>query len=404
MGYNSNTPKQSFTASASQTEFNFNYKIFDSSDVLVYQTLSGATPDDTADILTETTHYTVSNITDNGFTVTLVTGAAINDTIIGQRSIPIDRDTDYQQGGDMLSSTIDADQDKQTYLIADQAQTNSQAIRLPNTAVGISTQLPDVVPGSFLAWNATGDAIINNSDIGDTADNAQRAEDAADAAEASAASINLPTIQAGDAGKYLKVTIAEDGYEHTTLVAGGNVGTKTVNETAIADDKIIVYKSGADEFVYEDKPSGTILQILQAYKTDTFSSSSTSFIDVTGLSIAITPTATSSKILVSVNISVGTNDVFPSFKLLRDSTEVGSGNASGSINTGFAGNRVDGIASTNNFTMEFIDSPSSISELTYKIQARVNGLTWYLNRAYNEADSANYTRVASSITVTEIGA
>lgn len=35
----------------------------------------------------------------------------------------------------------------------------------------------------------------------------------------------------------------------------GLVWTKSVNETAIANDKIIVYKTAWDEFVYEDKPT-----------------------------------------------------------------------------------------------------------------------------------------------------
>lgn len=168
MAFNSALPKQSFTASASQTEFNFNYKIFNSSDVLVYQTPSGNSPNDANDLLTETTHYTVSNITDNGFTVTLVTGAGVNDTIIGQRAIPVDRNVDYQQGGDMLSQTLDDDQDIQTYMIADQRQINQQSVRLPNTAVGISTQLPDVVADSYLKWDSAGTAIENDTSIPDS--------------------------------------------------------------------------------------------------------------------------------------------------------------------------------------------------------------------------------------------
>jgi hypothetical protein len=167
VAFNNSTPKQSFTASASQTEFNFNFKIFNSSDVLVYQTPSGNSPNDANDLLTETTHYTVSNITDNGFTVTLVTGAGVNDTIIGQRNIPVDRNVDYQQGGDILSQTLDDDQDIQTYMIADQKQINQQSVRLPNTAVGISTQLPDVQPDAYLVWNSTGDALTNDNSIPD---------------------------------------------------------------------------------------------------------------------------------------------------------------------------------------------------------------------------------------------
>ena len=46
---------------------------------------------------------------------------------------------------------------------------------------------------------------------------------------------------------------------------------------------------------------GKVLQVLQATITDTFSVSTTTFTDITGLTIDITPAATSSKILVMVN-------------------------------------------------------------------------------------------------------
>ena len=46
---------------------------------------------------------------------------------------------------------------------------------------------------------------------------------------------------------------------------------------------------------------GKILQVLQTVKTDTFTTTSTSFVDVTGLSVSITPATTSSKILILVH-------------------------------------------------------------------------------------------------------
>ena len=49
---------------------------------------------------------------------------------------------------------------------------------------------------------------------------------------------------------------------------------------------------------YSDYSSGSVIQVASTSKTDPFSTSSTSFVDVTGLSVSITPTSTSSKILV----------------------------------------------------------------------------------------------------------
>jgi len=49
-----------------------------------------------------------------------------------------------------------------------------------------------------------------------------------------------------------------------------------------------------------DDTSDKVLQVVSATKTDTFSTSSTSFVDVTGLTANITPSSTSSKIMVFV--------------------------------------------------------------------------------------------------------
>ena len=68
---------------------------------------------------------------------------------------------------------------------------------------------------------------------------------------------------------------------------------------------------------------GKILQVLQATKTDTQTTTTAGFVDVTGLSIAITPAAISSKILVMANVLViGTVGAAGAFSLIvRDSTE-----------------------------------------------------------------------------------
>ena len=52
-------------------------------------------------------------------------------------------------------------------------------------------------------------------------------------------------------------------------------------------------------------PTGSILQVVSTTKTDTFTSTSTSMVDITGLSATITPSSTSSKILVMASVASG---------------------------------------------------------------------------------------------------
>ena len=144
---------------------------------------------------------------------------------------------------------------------------------------------------------------------------------------------------------------------------------------------------------------GKVLQVVSTAKTDTFSTTNTyssgGFADITGLSVAITPSATSSKVLVLVQIynSVASNTQF--FNLIRGSTNLlqpGSGSLKATIaNDGNMGN----VAIT------FLDSPSSTSATTYKVATCREGAgTVYVNR---RQDSANHTG-SSTITAIEIGA
>ena len=152
---------------------------------------------------------------------------------------------------------------------------------------------------------------------------------------------------------------------------------------------------------------GKVLQVVSTTKTDIFSlTGTTTFTDITGLSVSITPSSTSSKILVFGNvytsISVISNTV--ATRLVRGSTAIGGGTPEG--------NRQSAIAGTRGFTdsyfnhgFNYLDSPSTTSATTYKIQmiART-GATGYVNRTgTNENDAQAYSvRPSSTITVMEI--
>jgi hypothetical protein len=105
-----------------------------------------------------------------------------------------------------------------------------------------------------------------------------------------------------------------------------------------------------------------------------------------GLSLTITPTSASSKIYVGVHfggMSSGSDSWI--FSYSRNGTQVGIGdNESGRFRSSF---RVLGEAysSTNHatsFSHGFIDSPSTTSAITYKIQerAQANSTTLKINR------------------------
>lgn len=152
--------------------------------------------------------------------------------------------------------------------------------------------------------------------------------------------------------------------------------------------------------------TSAILQVVSTTKTDTFTMTSTTFADVTGLSVSITPSSATSKILVTGSINIGsagfaTNAGF--FKLLRGSTDIAVGNAAGSRIRGYSGTGMDAAAMVSS-AINFLDSPATTSATTYKMQvaSNVGGQTVAVNAWQNDLDSTSRVRGVSTITVMEV--
>ena len=146
---------------------------------------------------------------------------------------------------------------------------------------------------------------------------------------------------------------------------------------------------------------GGIIQVMQAYKNDTASSSTNgSFTDISGLSVSITPISSSNKILVFVALNgISHNIQSVGFRLLRGSTQVG-GASSTATQSGFANVYADEeyIMSASHC---FLDSPATTSQTTSKLQWRPASGTVYLGQYF--ADATNYNS-ASTITAMEVSA
>ncbi|WP_396189616.1 hypothetical protein [Flavobacterium sp.] len=154
---------------------------------------------------------------------------------------------------------------------------------------------------------------------------------------------------------------------------------------------------------------GAVLQVVQVVKTDTFSTSSTTRVDIAGLSATITPFSTNSKILVTLNIQ-GSGQASgwygTQLTLMRNGTDIAIGDARGSrtrstIDLSSTDNTGVYINST---SMTFLDSPNSSSPVTYKLQLCSKQATaaWINRPAGSDQDNAYATTVPSSITLMEI--
>jgi hypothetical protein len=150
--------------------------------------------------------------------------------------------------------------------------------------------------------------------------------------------------------------------------------------------------------------------VVQILKTDVFSTTSTTYVDVTGLEVTITPSAVDSKVFILADIKFSFSDTLNANVYFRITggadTEDYVGDADGSrvqAATGM-GRVADFHRLLNNATLSFVDSPATVSPVTYKIQALVSTGTGFVNRTGADGNSTQFGRFASSMTAIEVKA
>ena len=162
---------------------------------------------------------------------------------------------------------------------------------------------------------------------------------------------------------------------------------------------------------------GKILQVKHTTKTSFFSTSTTGGTDVTGVSVTITPSSSSSKILVSCfgEYGNGNNDSFASLFLART---IGSGSVNGDIAIGDSRGsttratmnatlRSGGGLSHNvsrSFGCQFLDSPNTTNAVIYKLGINViQGAPACIGGTSSDG-YANFASVPTYITAMEVAA
>lgn len=214
-------------------------------------------------------------------------------------------------------------------------------------------------------------------------------------ASATTITVNTGLFTAGDTVRILNL-----GAGTTTITAG----TATVNTAG--SFALPQYGSGtlwfstasAAIFIPDDRRAG-ILQVVSTEKTDSFSTSSTTMVDVTGVSVSITPTFTSSKVLIVVSGAVANNNAsnLSSLNLVRGSTAIAQGTGGISGNQSIVAYNNNAV-NNSNFGLTYLDSPATTSATTYKLQARSNGGTAMIGRIGLNDE----WRVVTTITAMEV--
>jgi len=157
-----------------------------------------------------------------------------------------------------------------------------------------------------------------------------------------------------------------DGTVDADTLAANSVVTGKITDGAILNADINSSASIAGSKI--NGSFGKVLQVVNAVQATEVSSNSATYAD-TGLTLAITPSATSSKILViaSNDCKKAGADTWTNIRCYRDSTEIGGTIIGRKIN-----DTDDSGTSQSVFSFTILDSPSSTSAVTYKTQFNTN--------------------------------
>ena len=149
---------------------------------------------------------------------------------------------------------------------------------------------------------------------------------------------------------------------------------------------------------------GKVLQVVTSNKLDTQSfTGNNSHQAITDLSVAITPSSTSNKILITSTVNLAVRDHVGGISIFRGGSQLV--NASGSLGSRVDVNSSQYIGSNDshsNINVTYLDSPSSTSELTYQTYIYARSTTYYINRSTNDTDNNDHARTISTITAMEI--
>ena len=199
---------------------------------------------------------------------------------------------------------------------------------------------------------------------------------------------------------------------HWDLFVAGSGGIWNAGLSLGSANQEIRVNSGGTALEFHTPSSGGILQVKSTIKTDTQSITSNfpNFADISGLSVDITPSSASNKILIEVNLNVDCSTGYRNgAKIIRTvsgSSAVHIGNATSFSNrTGVTFGC--GIGSPNGLhahSFRMLDNPNTTNAVNYKIAVGTEstGGNIVINRDLNDGDNNSHVRGSSTITAMEV--
>jgi len=183
--------------------------------------------------------------------------------------------------------------------------------------------------------------------------------------------------------------------------SGGNSVIIAAPDSNPASDRTLKLPSDGDGTILTSNSSvGKILQVISSNKITVQSTSSTSYVDVTDMTATITPSASTSKVLILLTMVIQKSNYTFFARLLRGSTEIGTPSGS---NSGLSVYNSGDSGQNEGRTHVYLDSPNTTNATTYKLQIKSDGSSTIYFNAHSSGTTNDYIS-QSSFTVIEVAA
>jgi hypothetical protein len=195
-------------------------------------------------------------------------------------------------------------------------------------------------------------------------------------------------LTAADANGYLAsqvVMVFASAAARTSAIASPQEGMISY----LKDTNSTEYYSGSAWVAIASAAAGKVLQVIQATYGTQVNVSTTTFTD-TGLSVTITPSSATSRVMIIATHSGSgkdTGDTSATFRLMRDATSIGTLAA-------IVGTTGSSLTNISNVTISYVDSPATTSATTYKTQLNSPS---NIAKAFTGAGSGTSTIIAMEI-------
>jgi hypothetical protein len=386
MTVSSATTKVSYSGDASTAVFAYTFKVFNASELVVITRVNATGAETTETLNTAyivdgvdnanggnvTFKYNTGNPSDPNYSVTDFRPQT-GETLVIKRVVGLTQLTDYTPNDPFPAEVHEESLDKLTFMSQQQQEEIDRSFKFAETDAGTaSIPVASVRANKYLAFDAEGNVVAaqgSTSDVIASTFGASLIDDSdANAARATlglgsvATLSSIPTANITDAN-VTTAKIADNAITNAKM-ADDSVGANELVDNSVGADAINISGNGSSGQAIVSDADGSFSYktlVYQALQSTTGTDSDTGSNVI--LTRTITPTSTSSKILLMGCMSISVSDSNVGIELKRDSTFlVGSlqrGDGNETIGSGSS------IAANLNLATFFIDSPNTTSEVSY---------------------------------------